>query len=312
MYFIYCDHDKLIGIEGHYTVDSPSNEYVYENSTTDQFSFHLRSTCNRQCACNPTEYHPVCSEMLDGSQVSYYSPCYAGCPDEYDPLRKEYHNCSCVPSETKGGPRRVKRGFCESKCTQMFAFLFFFAPFCFFTFAVGVSLITVVLRTVDYDERSFALGIQWILVRIGGTIPAPVVFGWLFDVSCIRQHLDPCSGEHGSCMLYQNKSLADLFLAFSVAGQLVAIVCLLSVLMFFASSLRDDPLPVIAADAPNFPDPEIGDEGEGEEEPEDTQAEAEEFCPKGEENNAFPAEMEPMLKKKTFCANGVSEHEFNE
>jgi len=35
---------------------------------------------------------------------------------------------------------------------------------------------------VDYDERSFALGIQWILVRIIGTIPAPVVFGWLFDV----------------------------------------------------------------------------------------------------------------------------------
>jgi hypothetical protein len=36
---------------------------------------------------------------------------------------------------------------------------------------------------VDYDERSFALGIQWILVRVIGTIPAPVVFGWLFDVS---------------------------------------------------------------------------------------------------------------------------------
>lgn len=75
------------------------------------------------------------------------------------------------------------------------------------------------LRTVDYDERSFALGIQWILVRIIGTIPAPIVFGWLFDVSCIRQHLDPCSGEHGSCMLYHNKSLADLFFAFSIGGQ---------------------------------------------------------------------------------------------
>lgn len=75
-----------------------------------------------------------------------------------------------------------------------------------------------IFRTVDYDERSFALGIQWILVRIIGTIPAPVVFGWLFDVSCIRQHLDPCSGQHGSCMLYKNKSLADLFFAFSLAG----------------------------------------------------------------------------------------------
>ena len=104
---------------------------------------------------------------------------------------------------------------------------------------------------MDYDERSFALGIQWILVRVIGTIPAPVVFGWLFDFSCIRQHFDPCSGEHGSCMLYNNKSLADLFLAFTVAGQLVALVCLIGVLMFFAGSLHDDPLPATAADAPN-------------------------------------------------------------
>ena len=65
-------------------------------------------------------------------------------------------------------------------------------------------------------------------------------------------------------MLYHNKSLADLFLAFTVAGQvinlitfskiqyfqLVALVCLIGVLMFFASSLRDDPLPATAADAP--------------------------------------------------------------
>ena len=112
-----------------------------------------------------------------------------------------------------------------------------FAPFCFFTFAVGVALITVVLRfgkiknvdssivmvfrTVDFNERSFALGIQWILVRVIGTIPAPMVFGWLFDFSCVRRHLtDPCSlTAEGSCMLYHNKSLADLFLVFSVGGQ---------------------------------------------------------------------------------------------
>lgn len=59
----------------------------------------------------------------------------------------------------------------------------------------------------------------------------------LFIISCL--------GEHGSCMLYQNKLLADLFLAFSVAGQLVAIVCLICVLMFFAHALRDDPLPAM-------------------------------------------------------------------
>ncbi|KAI3421311.1 hypothetical protein GPALN_014930 [Globodera pallida] len=236
MYFIYCDHDQLVGIERHYPVDDAPGM-----DATGAFAYHLDARCNAHCRCLPTEYHPK----------AYYSPCYAGCPTPYAAQHKEYLNCSCVPDEMKGGTRRVKRGFCESKCRGLFAFMVFFAPFCFFTFAVGIALITVVLRTVDYDERSFALGIQWILVRIIGTIPAPVVFGWLFDFSCIRQHLDPCSGEpHGSCMLYHNKSLADLFLAFTVAGQLIALVCLIGVLMFFAHSLRDDPLPASAAQPP--------------------------------------------------------------
>ncbi|KAL3088825.1 hypothetical protein niasHS_009117 [Heterodera schachtii] len=253
MYFIYCDHDQLVGIERHYPVDdAPGNHY---NAKTDTFVYHLDARCNAQCHCSPTEYHPVCAEHIDGSQMAYYSPCYAGCPSPYAAQTKEYLNCSCVPDEMKGGTRRVKRGFCESKCRGLFAFMVFFAPFCFFTFAVGIALITVVLRTVDYDERSFALGIQWILVRVIGTIPAPVVFGWLFDFSCIRQHLDPCSGEpHGSCMLYHNKSLADLFLAFTVAGQLIALVCLIGVLMFFAHSLRDEPLPTGAVKTPTVPD----------------------------------------------------------
>ncbi|KAI6240712.1 Solute carrier organic anion transporter family member [Aphelenchoides fujianensis] len=243
MYFIYCDHDLMVGVERPYAVDDEiSNHY---NNETDSYVFKLSTQCNAHCKCELSEYHPVCAEFDDGSQMAFYSPCYAGCPENYNPLSKYYKNCTCAPTETKGGFRRVKKGYCESKCRGLFFFLILFAPFCALAFSVGVPLITVVLRTVDYAERAFALGIQWILVRVIGTIPAPVLFGWLFDVSCIRQHFDPCSGENGSCMLYQNKMLADLFLAFSVAGQLVAIVCLVCVLMFFSSALRDDELPMM-------------------------------------------------------------------
>ncbi|CAD5233443.1 unnamed protein product [Bursaphelenchus xylophilus] len=282
MYFIYCDHDHLVGIERHYPVDDDVSNH-YDNST-DSFVFKLQSKCNSHCKCESTEYHPVCAEFNDGTQVAFYSPCYAGCPDLYSPLTKVYNNCSCAPTNTKGGIRRVKNGYCESKCKGLFGFLFIFAPFCFFTFAVGVPLITVVLRTVDYAERAFALGIQWILVRIIGTIPAPVLFGWLFDVSCIRQHFDPCSGAHGSCMLYQNKLLADLFLAFSVAGQLIAIVCLICVLMFFAHALKDDPLPTLAVAEPV-----------DEEETDATEKETHSIY---HARNGKPNEIEPMLPKK--------------
>jgi len=252
MYFIYCDHDELVGIETDYPESHSFFKNMTRRSTKNEYS--LDATCNNQCVCSDTEYRPVCAEFSDGSQLVFYSPCYAGCPEAYNPLTKEYRNCSCVPSNTKGGIKRVKKGYCESKCKGLFGFLVAFAPFCFFTFAVGVPLITVVLRTVDYAERSFALGIQWILVRIIGTIPAPVLFGWLFDVSCIRQHQDVCSGEQGSCMLYYNKLLSDLFFAFSVAGQLVAIMCLVLVLAMFSNSLKDDPLPVTAEETRLNPD----------------------------------------------------------
>lgn len=243
MYLIYCDHDPLAGIEEHYVVDGIESEFSHLNDSEVRPT--LNSKCNRHCDCLASEYHPVCAELANGKQIAFYSPCFAGCEEKYEPLRKEYHNCSCVPQD-KSGLKMVKRGYCESKCTGLFGFLIMFASFCFFAFAVGVPLISVVLRTVDYAERSFALGIQWILVRVIGTIPAPVLFGWMFDVSCIEQHLDPCSGEKGSCMLYQNKLLADLFLAFGVIGQTIAMIFLVCTLIFFSSQMRDDPLPTTA------------------------------------------------------------------
>ncbi|MFH4976664.1 hypothetical protein AB6A40_003373 [Gnathostoma spinigerum] len=246
MYLIYCDHVHLAGIETLYREDA-KKDVAYPNNT--ELLPNLNSKCNSHCDCVKSEYHPVCAEYSNENQISFYSPCFAGCVDRYEPLRKVYYNCSCVPGNTKAGFKAVKNGFCESKCKGLFGFLTLFGPFCFFAFAVGVPLISVILRTVDYAERSFALGIQWILVRVIGTIPAPVLFGWMFDVSCIEKHQDHCSGEEGSCMLYKNSLLADLFLAFSVVGQTIGMVLLIVTLLFFSTQMRDDPLPVTAVDA---------------------------------------------------------------
>ncbi|KHJ77225.1 hypothetical protein OESDEN_23155, partial [Oesophagostomum dentatum] len=180
----------------------------------------LRSPCNSHCLCSEAEFHPVCAEFTNGRQFSYYSPCYAGCAEAYSPLQKFYTNCTCVVETSRLHLRQVKKGLCQSNCRGLFGFLAIFAPLSLCTFAVGVPIISVILRTVDYNERSFALGIQGILVRVVGTIPAPVLFGWMFDVSCIRYQSEPCTDpESGSCLLYSNKLLADLFLTFSIIGQ---------------------------------------------------------------------------------------------
>ncbi|CAI4224078.1 unnamed protein product [Auanema sp. JU1783] len=242
MYLIYCPHDSLVGVQ----TDYPENPYDPTANFTYITSFDtvsLTASCNAHCSCSESEYQPVCAEFLDGSQISYYSPCYAGCSESYSPTIKIYDDCRCVASNTRTAPHRVKKGLCESKCSGLLGFLVLFAPLSFCTFAVGVPIISVILRTVDYGERSFALGIQWILVRVIGTIPAPVLFGWMFDVSCIRYQSEPCESQTGSCLLYSNKLLADLFLTFSIVGQALAMVILISALMLYGGSLQDDPLP---------------------------------------------------------------------
>ncbi|PAV55622.1 hypothetical protein WR25_09946 [Diploscapter pachys] len=246
MYRIYCPHDRLIGVDSLY----PDNHghIPNGNETFDYDVIELRDTCNSHCECDETQYRPVCAELSDGRQFTYYSPCYAGCEQPYASTTKVYTHCHCVPMNTLHRPHRVTKGVCESKCRGLLGFLILFAPLSFCTFAVAVPIVSVILRTVDYNERSFALGIQWILVRVIGTIPAPVLFGWMFDVSCIKYQSEsncnnpanPATADSGNCLLYSNRLLADLFMTFSIIGQAVSMVILICVLIFYDGVLQQN------------------------------------------------------------------------
>jgi hypothetical protein len=58
---------------------------------------------------------------------------------------------------------------------------------------------------VQDDQRSFALGIQWIKVRLIGTIPAPMVFGALIDETCVLWQESCHQDEIGACLVYDNE-----------------------------------------------------------------------------------------------------------
>lgn len=58
------------------------------------------------------------------------------------------------------------------------------------------------LRVVKSEERSIALGIQWLKVRFFGSTPGPIVIGALIDRSCILWH-ESCEDE-GACIEYDN------------------------------------------------------------------------------------------------------------
>lgn len=65
-----------------------------------------------------------------------------------------------------------------------------------------MPLLMIVLRSVSEEERSFALGMQFVIFRLFGYIPAPILFGNLIDSSCLLWK-STCGGETGGrCLIY--------------------------------------------------------------------------------------------------------------
>lgn len=64
-----------------------------------------------------------------------------------------------------------------------------------------MPLLMVILRSVDEDERAFALGMQFVLFRLFGYIPSPILFGNVIDSTCLLWKAN-CGRPGGFCLLY--------------------------------------------------------------------------------------------------------------
>lgn len=55
----------------------------------------------------------------------------------------------------------------------------------------------ITMRSVNHNERSFALGFQFVIVRVLSNMPSPVVFGSVIDGACRYWRLK--CGRRGDC-----------------------------------------------------------------------------------------------------------------
>nr|XP_040131031.1 solute carrier organic anion transporter family member 4A1 isoform X3 [Ictidomys tridecemlineatus] len=180
----------------------------YGGSLLPRGHLNLTAACNAVCRCRPEHYSPVCGS--DGTQ--YFSPCHAGCPAaEIGPGgQKVYRGCSCVPPSVSVEPGHATEGKCPSACPSKPLLLALVFLVILFTFLSSIPALTATLRCVCDQQRSFALGIQWILVRTLGSIPGPIAFGWVIDRACLLWQ-DQC-GQQGSCFVYQNAAMSQYML----------------------------------------------------------------------------------------------------
>jgi len=202
---INCGDSEIVGI-------------TKENYTESQ---DLKLDCNERCLCDNNRFEPVC---LDGN--TYFSACHAGC-DYKTEDENNFSHCACENSSV------ATSGACEQCSPDRFTlfcvliFVYIFATF--FNVSPGAQVST--MRVVGFKQRSLATGVQWILIRLVGSIPGPLVLGKIFDDTCVYL-ADEC-GDKGACLINNTENLSHYAFVFGCVAKVVSFIFnLLAMLLY--------------------------------------------------------------------------------
>ncbi|XP_011366722.1 solute carrier organic anion transporter family member 2B1 isoform X1 [Pteropus vampyrus] len=185
--------------------------------------------CMEPCSCPSDDFNPVCDPS---THVEYLTPCHAGCTNRVvqealDKSQVFYTNCSCVAG---GGP--VQAGSCDSACSHLVL------PFMFLV-CLGVVMACVthtpsfmlILRGVKKEDKTLAVGIQFMLLRVLAWMPSPVIHGSAIDTTCV--HWAQTCGRRAVCRYYDHDLLRNRFVGlqfFFKTGSLACFALVLAIL----------------------------------------------------------------------------------
>ncbi|XP_055367906.1 solute carrier organic anion transporter family member 1C1 isoform X2 [Betta splendens] len=193
----------------------------------------LFSGCNSNCSCSAEAWDPVCSD----SGITYISPCMAGCLSSSGHGKNTvFHNCSCVSSsfpELSNASLRLGQCPPAKDCSRSFTSYMAVSVLSSFINSLGTTPgYMVIIRCISPELKSLALGIQTLVTRTLGGIPAPMYFGALIDLTCLKWSVKKCGGR-GACRIYDSDMYRIIFLGLitSLSGSsyffLIAVILLL-------------------------------------------------------------------------------------
>lgn len=236
LFFLGCDNLPMAGTTIPY----------YNNTPHQPFQVNLTAACNFGCECPMTDVEPVCGN----NGLTYFSPCHAGCTSTSSSSRSNYSNCACVHQNSSRKHQQIYEGVegaqahalnsdddayqevtvipvatagpCHKPCNTIYPFLILLFFMTFIVASTQMPLLMIVLRSVSEEERSFALGMQFVIFRVFGYIPAPILFGNLIDSSCLLWKTT-CGESGGRCLIYDIEKFRFKYIGLCTAIKFVAL-----------------------------------------------------------------------------------------
>ncbi|KAK7091377.1 solute carrier organic anion transporter family member 5A1-like [Littorina saxatilis] len=219
-FFMGCDNQRIAGATLPY----------FNSSGHKIFEANLTSQCNQNCDCSPNHLEPICG--ING--ITYFSPCHAGCTVASDLTQPgesrflNYSGCSCIMDQPSvQGSHEViisplaTSGPCKSQCERLLPFLIMLVVMTFCVAGTQMPLLMVTLRCVGKEEKAFALGLQYVVMRLFAYVPAPIYFGNAIDSACLLWSRR-CE-SHGSCLVYDIEQFRFRYIGVGASLKVVSV-----------------------------------------------------------------------------------------
>ncbi|KAF3692845.1 Solute carrier organic anion transporter family member 1C1 Organic anion transporter F [Channa argus] len=208
-----CENAKVAGVTLSYnSIDTIS----YDNHS-------LSTACNSYCSCSESDWDPVCGK----NGITYVTPCLAGCTSSAGSGKDTvFTNCSCVGV---AGNLTAQTGQClnTDDCDRMFPYFLALSVITSFIISLGGTPgYMLLIRCINPQLKSLALGFHSLATRTLAGIPAPIYFGAIIDTTCLKWGQKRCGGI-GACRIYNTTAYRIAYLGLTLSLRTISfIICI--------------------------------------------------------------------------------------